>query len=210
MESRSGGRGTSRWPTRRGRFRDLEWLRRRQIRWREWKRYPTRGTCARWDARASGPRMGWLAPGCLAHRGLPRPPARPVQRLLDRPRSARIHRALPPFPGPQRQPPDADPHVRWCGRHRVSPAPTRFSGSGFGGALGIHWAVQQPVVPDRGVLLGPTYTRVTDPRSQGSRIAMAVYVGFAHAGGHRPVRRGACMLSHSRRVPLAYRDEAAT
>jgi hypothetical protein len=41
--SRSGGRGTSRWPTRRGRFRDLdEWLRRRQIRWREWKRYPTR------------------------------------------------------------------------------------------------------------------------------------------------------------------------
>ena len=49
------------------------------------------------------------------------PLLRPAQRLLDQPRPARIRRTLPPLPGMLSEPPDADPHVRWCGGRPCEP-----------------------------------------------------------------------------------------
>src|SRR5450755_5092373 len=71
--------------------------------------------------RAERPPMGALTQGILAHRRLLGPLLRPAQRLLGRPRPARVRRTLPPFPGMLSEPPDADPHVRWCGGRRGEP-----------------------------------------------------------------------------------------
>jgi Galactokinase galactose-binding signature/GHMP kinases N terminal domain len=77
--------------------------------------------------RASGPRVGLLAEGLLAHRRLPAAPARAAQRLLGRPPPARLQRSLPPSPGR-----DANRRMRTrtsggVGGAGVSPAPTRLS-----------------------------------------------------------------------------------
>src|SRR5450755_3665131 len=71
--------------------------------------------------RAERPPMGVLTQGILADRRLLGPLLRPAQRLLGRPRPARVRRTLPPFPGMLSEPPDADPHVRWCGGRRGEP-----------------------------------------------------------------------------------------
>ena len=131
--SRSDGRPTSRWPTRRRPFETLdEWLRRRlrQVRWKEWKRVRSqaRNLVALGIPAGQGPRVGRLGQGILAHRGLRILNTRPAQRLLDQPRPAGFTRSLPPFPGRE-----ANRRMRTrmsggVGGAGVSPAPTRFSG----------------------------------------------------------------------------------
>jgi hypothetical protein len=49
------------------------------------------------------------------------PLPRPAQRLLGQPRPEGVRRSLPPIPGWDAKPPDADPHVRWCGQARGEP-----------------------------------------------------------------------------------------
>src|SRR5436305_1467037 len=71
--------------------------------------------------RAERPTMGVLTQGILADRRLLGPLLRPAQRLLGQPRPARVRRTLPPLPGMLSEPPDADPHVRWCGGRRGEP-----------------------------------------------------------------------------------------
>ena len=107
-------------------FEELDqWLRRRlrQVRWKEWNASPHTATqpASAGYLRDDRPSMGVLAEGVLAHRRLQSPRRRPAQRLLDRSRPAGIPRPLPPFPGMLSEPPDADPHVRWCGGRRGEP-----------------------------------------------------------------------------------------
>ena len=59
---------------------------------------PTQPHCARCLARHRPP-MGRVQYRTVAHGGLPTSPALPDQRLLDQPRPAGIHRALPGAPG---------------------------------------------------------------------------------------------------------------
>ncbi len=104
-------------------FSDLdEWLRRRlrQIRWKEWKRYRTRWRNLRalgmperaareWAASQKGP---WRIAGSYV-----------LSRAL--PNGSITFYAGSPIPtavsGMLSEPPDADPHVRWCGRRRGKP-----------------------------------------------------------------------------------------
>src|SRR5579863_2974600 len=65
--------------------------------------------------------MGQLAQGLLAHRRLRSTTASPTQRLLGQPGPEGIRRTLPSLPGMLSEPPDADPHVRWCGGRRGKP-----------------------------------------------------------------------------------------
>ena len=102
-----------------------EWLRRRlrQVRWKEWKR--AQNQAAQPDRagnpRARGHRVGLLAQGLLAHLRLPDPHPRPAQRLLGRPGPARDSPIPTAVSGMLSEPPDADPHVRWCGGRRGEP-----------------------------------------------------------------------------------------
>ena len=115
-------------------FHDLdEWLRSRlrQVRWKEWKRGPTRarnlrslgvpaGKAHEWANTSKGP---WRIAGSWILT------THPDQGLLARPRPARIHRSLPPFPGR-----NANRRMRTrmsggVGGAGVSPAPTRFRGT---------------------------------------------------------------------------------
>jgi hypothetical protein len=108
-------------------FADLdEWLRRRlrQVRWKEWKRYRTR----RRNLRALGipERAGREWAGSRKGYGRIAGPA-PLQRAL--PNVYWSDLGLAGFSDPyrrfrmRREPPDADPHVRWCGRGRGEPGP---------------------------------------------------------------------------------------
>jgi hypothetical protein len=106
-------------------FSDLDkWLRRRlrQVRWKEWKRYRTR----RRNLRALGMPERAAREWAASHNG--------SWRIAG---SYVLSRALPnaywlssaykdsPTPtavsGTPSEPPDADPHVRWCGRSRGEP-----------------------------------------------------------------------------------------
>ena len=102
-----------------------EWLRSRlrQVRWKEWKRPPARrrnllalGTPAHkareWAATAEG---------LLADRWLRSAPARACPTPTG-PTSACADSAIPTAAsGTRREPPDADPHVGWCGGGRGKP-----------------------------------------------------------------------------------------
>ena len=104
--------------------RRAEWLRRRlrQIRWKEWKRTHTKrrnlialGIPAQKARERAGSRKGyWRISGSA-----------PLQRALPTPTGetwASRDSAIPTaVSGPRREPPDADPHVRWCGRGRGEP-----------------------------------------------------------------------------------------
>ena len=103
-----------------------KWLRRRlrQVRWKEWKRSPTRYRNLRAlgirdrDARswAASQKGYWRVAGILAA------PTSPAKRLLARvTRPERIPRPLPRFPGMLSEPPGADPHAGWCGRGQGKP-----------------------------------------------------------------------------------------
>ena len=104
-----------------------EWLRRRlrQVRWKEWKRsaarrrnlvalgIPTgRPVSGRTAARATGGSRGRPSSG-----GPCPTPTGPTSAWS---RWATVRTAVSGSTG---EPPDADPHVRWCGRGRVDPAP---------------------------------------------------------------------------------------
>jgi hypothetical protein len=103
-----------------------EWLRRRlrQVRWKEWKRPAAR----RRNLIALGIPAGMAHQWANSRKG--------YWRLSG---SAPVHRAMPNTSGPisvlwawaiasgvfgnNGEPPDADPHVRWCGRGRSNTAP---------------------------------------------------------------------------------------
>ena len=104
-----------------------EWLRRRlrQVRWKEWKRFAAR----RRNLRALGiperqaRHLGGQPEGLLAHGGLRSAPAGPC-RTGTGPTSAWCRSATVfVASGSTGEPPDADPHVRWCGRGRCDAAP---------------------------------------------------------------------------------------
>ena len=95
----------------------------RQVRWKEWKRPPTRRTSDALgipdrDARSWAPRrrVTGASPGPDLQRALP-------NAYWTRPRPERIPRPLPPFPGMLSEPPGADPHAGWCGGGQGSPGP---------------------------------------------------------------------------------------
>jgi len=113
-----------------------EWLRRRlrQVRWKEWKRCPTRRQNLRalgipdhkarqWASSRKGywrisgsPALQWAMPTAYwTQLGLV-----PIGERVRRLRSTG-------------EPPDADPLVRWCGRGGVTPPPTRLSRSAVSG-----------------------------------------------------------------------------
>ena len=108
-----------------------EWLRRRlrQVRWKEWKRFAARRRnlvalgIPDWQARQ------WAASrkGLLAALGVRPAPACPAQPLLGRPRPGGDQRSRTVASGSTGEPPDADPHVRWCGRGRGDPGPYPIS-----------------------------------------------------------------------------------
>jgi RNA-directed DNA polymerase len=112
-------------------FRDLdEWLRRRlrQVRWKEWKRGPTRARNLRSLGVPAGKahELGQHQQGTLADRRFLDPLHDPDQGLLDQPRPPGIPRSLPPFPGcnaNRRMRTRMSGGVRGAG---VSPAPTRL------------------------------------------------------------------------------------
>jgi RNA-directed DNA polymerase len=103
-----------------------EWLRRRmrQVRWKEWKRHRTRrrnlralGIPERSAREWAGSRKGYwrIAGSWVLHRALPDAYWRGLglQGFSD----------PTAVSGTRREPPDADPHVRWCGRGRGEPGP---------------------------------------------------------------------------------------
>ena len=103
-----------------------EWLRRRlrQVRWKEWKRFAAR----RRNLRALGSPTGRRANGRPAGRatGGSRAPLRSNGRCptATGPTSVWSRSAIEPVAsGSAGEPPDADPHVRWCGRGRCDAAP---------------------------------------------------------------------------------------
>ena len=104
-----------------------EWLRRRlrQIRWKEWKRFAAR----RRNLIALGIRPDQAREWAASSKGYWRVAGSPIlkprtaQRLLARPRPAGLQPPLAQTPVAHDEPPDADPHVRWCERGRVKPAP---------------------------------------------------------------------------------------
>jgi Group II intron, maturase-specific domain len=114
-------------------FGDLdEWLRRRlpQIRWKEWKRYRTRRRNLRALGIAERAARDWAgsAQGLLAHRRLRSSTAR--CRTPTGTSWPLLASAIPiAVSGTRCEPPDADPHVRWCGRGRDKARPYR-SGEG--------------------------------------------------------------------------------
>ena len=98
--------------------------------------------------RAERPPMGVLTQGILADRRLLGPLLRPAQRLLGQPRPTRVRRTLPPLPGMLSEPPDADPHVRWCGGRRGEPGAY---------PIGLNWGYDTTTVEgafDPGDLVG--------------------------------------------------------
>src|SRR5437016_3195663 len=92
--------------------------------------------CARY-LRNERPSMGELAEGILAHRWIQTSRRRPVQRLLDRPWPPGIPWSLPPFPGMLSEPPDADPHVRWCGGRQGEPGAYPISSESKAGWISV-------------------------------------------------------------------------
>ena len=110
-----------------------EWLRRRlrQVRWKEWKR-PARGAATSWRSVSPSGRPASGRPVARATGGSrgPHPPARPAQRLLDRPRSGPAGHAHCSSQGTL-----ANRRMRTrtsggVGGAGVTPAPTRFVGDG--------------------------------------------------------------------------------
>ena len=100
-----------------------EWLRRRlrQVRWKEWKRPRTRvrNAASGWASPTRDARQ-WAASrkGYWRIAGSPKSSAAALPnaywtRLMG---LKGIRRSLPPFAACLTEPPDADPHVRWCGR----------------------------------------------------------------------------------------------
>ena len=111
-------------------FSDLdEWLRRRlrQVRWKEWVRQRGDATCARWVSPSARPETG---PGQERVTG-----ASPVPTSSHAPcpmptGSITVYvdsLTLMTVSGTPSEPPDADPHVRWCGRGRGEPGPYPIS-----------------------------------------------------------------------------------
>ena len=101
--SPSGGRPTSRWPTRR-RSREARQMAQTAAAAGSLEGMEARAQqAARAESgrhsRARRPRMGVLPQGLLAHLKLSGPRPCPAQRLLGRPWPARVRRTLPPFPG---------------------------------------------------------------------------------------------------------------
>ena len=102
-----------------------EWLRRRlrQVRWKEWKRPKTkrRRPDRAGNPRARSDRVVLLAQGLLARLRLPNPLPAPCPTPTGPNRASRDSPIPTAASGMPSEPPDADPHVRWCGGRRGEP-----------------------------------------------------------------------------------------
>jgi hypothetical protein len=112
-----------------------EWLRRRlrQARWKEWKKIRTK----RRNLIAAGIPAGKALEWANSRKGYWRVAGSWVSPAASTTLTGANRDCLvSPIPtaasGMRREPPDADPHVRWCGRGRGKPGPYPIERSGIG------------------------------------------------------------------------------
>lgn len=117
-------------------FRELDkWFYRRmgQIRWKEWKRYTTRRRnlsawasrrCQRCDGRALAKAIGASRDHPSSNARCPKPTGPTLASTIYHKHGAGSDRL--------NEPPDAVPHVRWCGRGPGDPDPYPITASGRG------------------------------------------------------------------------------
>ncbi len=109
-----------------------EWLRRRlrQVRWKEWKRSEDQdgATCKRWGSRSRRPTNGPTRARATGASQVPLLSSVPCPTPTGVTWVYEDSPILTAVSGTRREPPDADPHVRWCGRGGGKPRPYPISG----------------------------------------------------------------------------------